>query len=116
MILLGGKKNMINKVCLFLFFLFKPPFWLMNHPYHKEWDNKLLEIMDKYKFTDRQAYTAKLGNNLIWISNYPYDCFYPYQCLGPTFNIRPSRMTIYKAKEKLEKLIKIKSKKLYLNN
>jgi len=89
---------MINKIYHFLFFLFKPSFWMMNDPYCKEWDDKLIELMDKYKFTHRRKHTTMLGDNEIWTSNYPYACFRPYGV-----STRASKMTIYKAKEKFEK-------------
>ena len=94
---------MINKIFDFLFFLFKPSFWLMSDKYSKEWDRKLLELMDKYEFTQREKHTAKLGNNLIWISSYPHACFHLYNLFGSELKARPSRKTILRAKEKLEK-------------
>jgi len=39
-------KLMKNRVLTFLFFLFRPSFWSMNYPYSKEWNNKLMELME----------------------------------------------------------------------
>ena len=99
----------IKQFLLSLRFIFMPHYWIMNERYNKKWDIKLNELLDQYEFTNinynsiTKSFTrAELGNQLIWIENYPYDCFRPYG----SYHFRASRNTIYKAKKKLDKVIK----------
>jgi len=90
---------------LSLQFLFKPMFWGMNESYSTEWDKKLNDMMSKYDFTDIENCTAKLNGMEIWITNYPYSTFMPYERNSGNrkHKYRPSRLTIKRAMEKLEK-------------
>jgi hypothetical protein len=64
-------KNIKNFI-LSLQFIFKPRYWAMNKPYSKAHDKLLTELMDKYKFTNYNAYTAKINNYSVWVANMPY--------------------------------------------
>ena len=90
---------------LSLQFIFRPAWWLMNYPYSKEVDSIILELLEKYDFTDycwATKATAYLGNSEIWIENKPYASIRLYDtCLE---KYRPSRLTILKALKKLKKL------------
>lgn len=77
---------------------FHPNWWIMNYDYSSAWDKKFRELLSKHKFTRIGRHTAYLGNHCVWISNYPYAVFHIYDEL----TVRPSRATIYFAKQKLE--------------
>ena len=90
---------------LSLQFIFRPNWWSMNYPYSKEVDSIILELLEKYDFTDyctKAKATAFLGNQQIWIANKPYASIRLYNtCLE---EYRPSRLTMLKAFKKLKKL------------
>lgn len=77
---------------------FSPSYWGQLYNYCPLWDAKLNALMDKYEFTSITKYTAKLGETEIWIQNHPYASFTPYNS-----SIRPSRITVAKARRKLIK-------------
>lgn len=88
-----------------LLFIFMPHYWIMNERYGKVWDKELNELMSKYKFEiESEGHIAKLGNRRIWIANHPYSSFMlikdGYHC--SSFDIRPSRLTIWRAERKLK--------------
>ena len=78
---------------------------MMNERYSAEWDKKLNNMMSKYDFTDIENCTAKLNGMEIWITNFPYSTFMPYEKNNSNrkHKYRPSRLTIKRAMEKLEK-------------
>ena len=91
----------MNIFLLKLSMLFRPSYWLMNHPYSKEWEEKLWELMSKHDFKKIDRFNAKLGDQYIWIANHPYGSFCPYEHSSlSTENIRPRRTTIYLAHKK----------------
>jgi len=90
-------KNIIKSLFLFLFM---PSYWTMNNKYDKGVDKLINELMAKNCFVPISPYTAKLGSATIWISNHPYGSFCLYD-EGELSNLRPSRLTIYRAKRKL---------------
>lgn len=101
----------MNKTLFYLLLPFMPKYWIMNESFSKEWDNTLNKLLSKYNFTERTEHTAYLGQNKIWIANHPHASMTPYQLLSCEF--RPSRYTVYKAYEKLNKdAPKIKKKHL----
>lgn len=75
-------------------------FWMMLNKYSSLWDYELNELMKKHKFTQGDGYTARLGSNEIWVTNYPYGSF-----TGSVDGkkVRPSRLTILRARRKLKK-------------
>lgn len=75
-----------------------PDYWMMNYPYSEQWDKELNELMDKYPFRYISDFDAKLGAQEIWIENHPYASFRP-----DSRPICPSRMTIVRAKRKLDR-------------
>ena len=85
----------MEAICNFLFFLVRPSFWLMNNPYCPSWDKRLNNILKEHEFEKITDCRYKLGDEVIWVENYPYACMRPYD-----IDIRPSRMTIYKAWKK----------------
>lgn len=82
-------------------FIFRPSFWLMNDPYSPLWDSQFNKLLDVHEFTNITDFTAFLGDQKIWITNYPYACFHPYGWLGKE-EFRPSRLTILRAYRKLK--------------
>lgn len=82
-----------------------PNYWVMNDRYNEQWDKKLNELLDKYDFTNIDWASADLGNNKIWVANYPYSCFIPYDFANKA-NIRASRLTILRAKKKIGRIPK----------
>ena len=91
-----------------------PHYWHMNNSYCKEWDIIFNKLLDKYEFNIIDDYTAKLGSNLIWISNIPYSSFMLREHVNKE-NIRPSRNTIYKANKRLQLKIKETKSDLFKN-
>ena len=82
--------------------IFNPRYWGMNESYSPQWDKKLRYLMKEHTFRDlgNTGCSAVLGNEEIWVANHPYASF------TNGFNKsegRPSRLTIYKAYEKLIK-------------
>ena len=78
-----------------------PMFWTMSEKFSKKLDDQLNNLMKENKFV-KNTYSdchAQLGNERFWIENYPYSCFE-----SDTYeNLRPSRLTILRAKRKLDK-------------
>ena len=99
----------MKKIIQWLFILFHPSFWILNNPYDKIWDREFMKLMSDYKFTDIDYYYATLGDKRLWIRNYPYASFvYTYydKDINPfrkACEVRPSRWTIYQARQKLMK-------------
>ena len=89
-------KDFIINVKLF----FNSKYWIMNNVYCKEWDGELNQLMELHNFTNINHYWATLGNTEIWVANHPYASFTKY--IRGYGDVRPSRLTIYKAKIKLE--------------
>ena len=89
--------------------LTSPDYWHQIYPYNEEWDRKLNELLDTEKFIRIDGYTAKLGEQQVWIANHPYASMRPYgnktikgrRTYGSQ-NIRPKRETIARAYRKLE--------------
>ena len=84
-------------------FLFMPHYWVMNHPYNKQVDEFINQLLDTYEFTNIGDHTATLGNVTIWISNHPYASMTLYGYRYALEKYRPSRLTIKRAKQKLNK-------------
>ena len=84
-------------------YLFKPKFWVMVHPYNKQWDIKLNELLDKENNVRViNEFWADVGGTKVWISNYPYGYGDP-----ELLDIRPSRATIERLQDAvIESLIK----------
>lgn len=82
-------------------FVFMPHYWLMNERYSPNWDSKLNKLLDCFEFTDIEEFRAKLGEEVIWIANHPYASFTPY---NSSMNFRASRLTIYRAEQKLNRI------------
>ena len=79
--------------------LINPAFWLMNDPYSEQWDRRFNELAKAHKFKPGKTHhTAYLGDQEIWVANYPYAAFKPFV----DRSVRPSRVTIFKAKMKLK--------------
>lgn len=75
-----------------------PRYWLMNHPFSREWDTWLNEQMDAGKFDSITQHTARIGGRVVWIANHPYASFTNH---GQGIEVRPSRRTIIRAQAKL---------------
>lgn len=107
-------KTKLKNFFLNLQFIFKPWYWLMNRPYSKDMDIHMNELMDKYTFTEYDYYTAYLGNNVIWVTNAPYDCIVPWNSTIDNTG-RPSRLTIQRGIRKLKKDCNIKDSLITTN-
>ena len=83
-------------------FLFMPHYWLMNNPYNKQVDEFINHLLDNYEFTNITSHTATLGNIELWTANHPYSSMNLHGHGSTLDNYRPSRLTIKKAKHKLE--------------
>jgi hypothetical protein len=87
--------NWVKDFVIRLKIFFNPSYWIMNHPYSAEWDKELNDLMGEHDFKKHSDYYSFLGDKKIWVQNHPYASFTrDYQ--------RPSRITIYKANEKLK--------------
>lgn len=77
--------------------LLTPSCWIQGEPYVKDVDKVLREAMEKHTFVAIDHYYARLGNLVLWIANYPYDCM-----LLDTAGIkgRAKRTTILRAYDK----------------
>jgi len=92
----------MNKLKDILWVLLNPSYWIMSCPYSKEWDKVLRESMSNNKFIILDHYTAKLGKREIWICNHP-DASFRLWVNCNAVNVRPSRITIRDAYNKLLK-------------
>lgn len=93
----------MKKLFLNLQFFLMPHYWIMNESYSKEVDDLMIELLDKFEFTEIDHYRAKLGNVWIWIQNQPYASMMPDNSINPVpVYGRPSRKTIFRAIQKLE--------------
>ena len=73
-----------------LFAITHPSYWHSNHVSLKSYDTWLNEQMDnKVEITFIDQRVAKLGNTLIWTSNYPY----AFGCRWGKSEILPYRRT-----------------------
>lgn len=105
-------KTIINDILIQIWVIINPRYWIMNNSYSAEWNKELKFLMKNHVFVindyDTKC-TAKLGSREIWIANHPYASFTRYSrysFFGGESG-RPSRLTIYKAKQKLERDVNI---------
>ena len=82
-------------------FIYKPKYWLQQHPYCPALDNKINTLLDRgVKFTNIGRYTADLGDlKAIWISGYPFS----FGKLWEQYPYQPSRLTIKRMHQVLGK-------------
>lgn len=78
--------------------LITPSCWIQNNKYSAIWDDKLNRLMATHKFEHLNSCESKLGGLIIWIENHPYASF-----TYTRIKVRPSRRTILRAFEKLQK-------------
>jgi len=82
--------------------IFLPNMWIMNFPYSESWDKALNRLLDEYPFVlTSPPHEATLGDVTVWTENYPYASFHPV-IKGREQDVRPSRLTILKARRHLE--------------
>lgn len=91
----------MSKLGFYLTLIFRPSFWVMNERYSASWDIELNHLMKQHSFKGCDSYTAQLDERLIWVANYPYGAFCPRYGMN-NLPFRPSRYTIYVAREKWE--------------
>lgn len=105
------------KFLLTIYFIINPKWWLMNDPYDKSWDKKINELLDTHLIKLDPQYTARIGNNCIWVSNYPYAYGSSYNNFIGSTNHRPSRYTIWRIRKriKLDSISKEDRRDLKLN-
>lgn len=106
----------MNKFMFYVTMPFRKSYWIMNEKYNHQWDLLINKLAGSNKFIvderdillNNTIYTCRLGNETIWLSNYPYSCFTSYNDNTSTKgSVRPSRYTIYKLAIKLKKDIGI---------
>lgn len=85
-----------------LYIIFHASFWEMNYKYSASWDYELNELMRKERFVLTGSCKAKIGNRIVWIASHPFASFHPYDNKSLQ-DARPSRTTIRRAREKLER-------------
>lgn len=95
--------NWVKDLLIQIKIMINPRYLLMNERYCKTWNKELNRLMNEYSFTNIEEHTTKLGDTTIWISNHPYASFTNYNSFGSDRTGRPSKLTIYKAKQKLER-------------
>lgn len=79
----------------FFYFLFKPEFWYMNYSYSEIIDDVLNYDLDNCEIGSINGYELIINSHRYWIGNYPYAYGY---IRG--LNVRPSRFTILKLRER----------------
>ena len=98
-----------NDLIIQIWVAINPRYWIMNEWYSSKWDKELNDLMERYDFeAEPHSYThlvVKLGNKEIWVGNHPYASFTDYSSFR-NISGRPSKLTIYKAKQKLERDLK----------
>ena len=84
-------------------FVYKPKYWLRQHPYCPRLDIKINNSLDQgVKFANIGWYTADLGDlKDIWISGYPF----AYGKLWKQYDYQPSRLTIKRMRQVMLKQI-----------
>jgi len=89
----------------FLRVLFTPNCWVTVGVYSRDWDRKLRSLMDRYDFTERGTYTAKIGPVQVWIESHPYASFKTYRYFGGELvnGPIPKRATMLEAMDKLNR-------------
>ena len=85
-------------------FIYKPRYWVMNHPYCPILDKKINVLLDQgVKFTNITGYAADLGDlKEIWLWGYPY----AFGKIWNKYHYRPSRLTIKRMRQVLLQQIK----------
>jgi hypothetical protein len=91
--------NIILKIKDILAITLNPTWWLMSNKYSKKWDKEFNKLMDNNKFHthDDKYFYIEIGDKVIWIQNHTYASF-----TDPGDNYRPSRLTLRRAKRKIE--------------
>jgi hypothetical protein len=84
-------------------FLYKPKYWLKQHPYCPRLDRKINKLLDDgVLFVNIGWYAADLGDlKDIWISGYPFS----FGNLWEVYDYQPSRTTIKRMRKVLLKQI-----------
>lgn len=86
----------VRRLREFVMVLVRPSYWVMNYPYSEEWDTELRWLLDSgYTFEDVNEHHARIGDYEVWIANHPYASF------TVQGDIRPSRVTIMRARRVL---------------
>lgn len=80
--------------------LLTPSCWFQNYSYNKKFDRRLIELMKSNKFEYIDDYHVRLGDVILWIRNHPYASMVP-MINGNNLRIRPSRITILEAYDKM---------------
>lgn len=104
-------RRFVEKLKDILFAITSPRYWTTIHPYSKEWDTMLKDLMIRHTFKIIDAYTAELGDVVVWYRNHPYGSFVRYNWGEKatrkdipyilTLQKQPSRRTIHNAMKKL---------------
>jgi len=87
---------MWNRLIEILFALAHPACWLSQGRYSAEWDKELNRLLECDRFIKIDKFNATIGSVRVWIANHPYASF-----VMEGMNVRPKRMTVYKAHKKL---------------
>jgi hypothetical protein len=93
-----------------------PLFWGLHNPYSSLWNSEFNRVLKTEKFVRVNEWTAKIGPYFVGMVDYPYRIFYPvydemvigYDETVP--EVRPSRLTILRAKRKLDKELEVEDK------
>lgn len=80
-----------------------PGCWIQLNPYSPEWEHDLRKLMAEHRFTEIRECTTMLGPLSIWIENHPYSSFRPYKSFEYDDRVRPRRITVLEAMDKLER-------------
>jgi hypothetical protein len=94
-----------NDLIIQIWVAINPRYWIMDEWYSSKWDKELNDLMERYDFEAYTHLVVKLGDKEIWVGNHPYASFTDYSSFR-NISGRPSKLTIYKAKQKLERDLK----------
>lgn len=81
--------------------LFTPSCWIQNERFSSVWDEHLNCLAQSESFSQIDGYTARLGNEILWIANHPYASFTSRRLSG--LRMRPKRITILRLMDRLER-------------
>jgi len=95
-----GIKSALNCFVMFLRIIFTPSCWIRNRRTNRKWDRKILELLEDGDITCIGDYTARLGDKLVWIENYPYEFGYEAYTINTGM---PSRSTVFKLKDAISR-------------
>jgi hypothetical protein len=91
--------------------LTRPSHWLRNEPTDLVWDEALNRLLDEFPVAKGSEFTVTLGDNTVWVANYPYSYgnYYGNQFGGKVGKLLPKRTTVLRLRRAVDNLYKMPS-------